>query len=271
LNDVGEWIEVNANQHQFRHNSGGMMNFYPTTGSVNFQGKPAGKEQLAKLVTALLEEGKLPAVEETTPLISSFGAADNVTPETSISAESKQILRDFSDSELVIGLVGPVGANMSEVVAVLTDRLKIVGYNVTEIRVSKDVIPQLVAVDGCLANEAERINGLMDAGNIARKNSGDDAILALGVAATISKKRPAPEKTLERHAFIVNSLKHPEEVLRLRQIYPMGFYLFGVYPDESVRLGFLKRKGISDTEIAKLIERDRDEHFSILHSSRCWI
>jgi deoxycytidylate deaminase len=84
--------------------------------------------------------------------------------------------------------------------------------------------------------------------------------LATGVAAHIAALRKPAGKEMPRHAFIVNSLKHPDEVHRLRQIYPRGFHLFGVHPDENVRLAYMKRKGISDIDIARLIERDQDEH-----------
>jgi hypothetical protein len=122
------------------------------------------------------------------------------------------------------------------------------------------VIPKIVKVDVAGAGEATRISKLMDAGNEARKQSGDNGVLAMGAAAHIAAIRNAGAQCMPRHAFIVNSLKHPDEVLRLRQIYPRGFHLFGVHPDESVRLSYLRRKGINDHDIARLIERDQDEH-----------
>ena len=100
----------------------------------------------------------------------------------------------------------------------------------------------------------------MDAGDEVRKQSGDSGILALGVAAEIAALRSSPNTPLQRRAFIVNSLKHPDEVLRLRQIYPRGFYLLGVHPDENVRTTFLNRKGVTDDEIDALVQRDQDEH-----------
>ena len=100
----------------------------------------------------------------------------------------------------------------------------------------------------------------MNAGDQARKDSGDHGILASGIAAEIRALRPSLVRHPRRTAYIVNSLKHPEEVFRLRQIYPRGFNLIGVHPDETVRTLFLKRKGISDEDISNLIARDQDEH-----------
>lgn len=275
----GDWAEVNANQYQFRHQGGGVLNWFPSTGNINFQGKPAGRDELQAIVINLLqtktyESQSVQNVAETCPFENVEEFAGEIVvlevPKTTITsvtdssvvaleAHSNE-LKTFSDSEIVIGLVGAVGTEMNEVVNVLTDRLKIAGYTTNEIHVSRDVIPKIVHVDIVGLDEATRITKLMDAGNKARINSEDNGVLALGVAAQIADLRQPDMQRLARHAFIVNSLKHPDEVHRLRQIYPRGFYLVGVHPDEKVRLSYLKRKGINDQDIAKLIERDQDEH-----------
>lgn len=270
LEAIGSWVEVNPNQHQFRHNDGGVLNWFPSTGSINFQGKPAGRNSLQTTVAGLLQTPAVTApvavAQPTMPKVTN----EVMTPETKpVAAQPDNIskppaeagaLRDYSDSELVIGLVGAVGTEMDEVINVLTDRLSIVGYTTHKIHVSKQVIPKLSSVNVEGLGEAERITKLMDAGDEARKVSGDSGILASGIAAEISALRTPGGKALKRTAFLVNSLKHPDEVLRLRHIYPRGFYLIGVHPDESVRTSFLKRKGVRDEEIDSLIERDQDEH-----------
>ncbi|MCT8354326.1 cytidine deaminase, partial [Photorhabdus kayaii] len=59
---------------------------------------------------------------------------------------------------------------------------------------------------------------------------------ALAAAAKINKGRrkkntlPTPSV---RKAYIINSLKHPDEVNALRDIYANGFFLIGVYTGES--------------------------------------
>src|SRR4051812_34397348 len=92
----------------------------------------------------------------------------------------------FSDSELIFGLIGAVGTELEKIREVLEDRLKVVGYSVTQIRVTKDVIPEIIQLPGKGdGNEYDRITGLMNAGNEARQKSKDNSILALGVAALI--------------------------------------------------------------------------------------
>lgn len=269
LETAGSWTDVNANQHQFRHNDGGVMNWFPSTGSINFQGKPVGRDALQAKVAELLHAGATtpPAkvIQPSTPTIASETKTPEPKPEpvkqedAPKPPEKQPQLRDFADSELIIGLVGAVGTEMDEVINVLDDRLKIAGYTTHKIRISKDVIPKLAEAKVEGLPEAERIKNLMDAGDDLRKKSGDNGILASGVAAEIAALRKSAKEPLKRTAFIVNSLKHPDEVLRLRQIYRSGFYLVGVHPDESVRTSFLKRKGVADDDIAALIERDQDE------------
>jgi deoxycytidylate deaminase len=170
----------------------------------------------------------------------------------------------FQNSELIIGLVSAVGTEVGLVVNTLIDRLGLFDYrSVEQIHIAKDVIrktdPDLYKTD----DEYQRVNELMTAGDKARKRAKDNSILALGAAAEIGKKRLEKEgepRVRQRQAYIINSLKHPEEVERLRQIYGDGFYLIGVYSDEDRRLTQLvEKKGIHEDQARRLMERDADE------------
>ena len=54
LDGQGEWADLNVNQKQFRHKSGPIINWYPSTGTINFQGKSEGLDELKKLVSRAL-------------------------------------------------------------------------------------------------------------------------------------------------------------------------------------------------------------------------
>jgi hypothetical protein len=169
LAGYGSWAEVNPNQHQFRHKNGGVLNWYPSTGAINFQGHPNGRDSLQKEVTALLQgEGvaiSTPVVVDETPVqIVETAVTEKIHP---ISASSSH-LRNYPDSEIVIGLVGAVGTEMDVIITLLKDHLTIAGYDATEIRVSRDIIPKIVNVDVAGISEAARISKLMDAGDVAR-------------------------------------------------------------------------------------------------------
>jgi cytidine deaminase len=140
-------------------------------------------------------------------------------------------------SELIIGLVCAVGAEKGLVIDLLEERLGRAGYAVQIVKVSNDVIPLLRPVTQEGNDEYKRISDLMDAGNQARNKADDDSVLALGVATRIfshRKDEPGPSP-LPKTAFIVDSLKRPEEVEKLRSIYPDGFILLGIHESQSRR------------------------------------
>ena len=170
----------------------------------------------------------------------------------------------FLDTELVFGLVGAVGSELRKVAEILENRLRICGYEVNQVHISQAIIPKVSVNPLPSKDEYARITALMDAGNEARQRSADNSILALGAASWISSQRESENgapKHKAKQAYIINSLKHPDEVLRLREIYTEGFYLIGVHSDDERRLSYLeKEKRIAREKAQELMLRDQDEH-----------
>lgn len=170
----------------------------------------------------------------------------------------------YSDSEIVIGLVGAVGTELTDIKQIITERLETFNYTSNEIRISQDIISLFEDIPSGLSN-FEKSNALMSAGNTIRKKSDDNSILALAAASQISCIREqlssgSDPEPLKRKAFIISSLKHPEEVQKLRTIYSRGFYLIGIHSSETRRRDFLKaNKNMSEEEANLLIQRDADE------------
>lgn len=168
-----------------------------------------------------------------------------------------------NDSELVIGLVGAVGTNLDIIKNHVKDVLHAFNYDYEEIRISSDIISTIRTTSDTKDNY-NKISNLMTEGNKIREISKNNAILSLAVAAKISAGRkkydqlpiPSPRK-----AYIIHSLKHPDEVNTLRQIYSNGFFLIGVYTDEKRRLEYLtKNKQIEEKNAIELISRDSEEN-----------
>ncbi len=117
----------------------------------------------------------------------------------------------------------------------------------------------------------KRVSDLMDAGNNARKLSNDNSILALGAASEIFAKRKKNEDKSSvpspKTCYIIESLKHPDEVAQLRRIYPSGFLLVGVHSNGKRRLNKLIDRGMSQENAEDLIRRDGEEA-RILHGQR---
>lgn len=171
---------------------------------------------------------------------------------------------DSYNSELVIGLVGAVGTNLDLLKISLTEMLKAYSYDVEEIRISKAIIREFRKIPKS-DNNYTTANELMTAGNYLREKSENNAILSMAVTALISKLRDKDEsntpKPRYRKAYIIHSLKHPDEVNLLREVYTNGFYLIGVYANEKRRKNYLiEHKYMSDIEASKLIVRDSDEN-----------
>jgi cytidine deaminase len=151
--------------------------------------------------------------------------------------------------ELVFGLVGPVGSDLTRVSEQLALSLESQGYRSHTIH-----LIELVHELDKWRNLEEapldrRIETHMDAGNGLRRTlERGDALAMLGIGAvvrtrvnlTADRSRPA-----EGNAYILRSLKHPHEVDTLRQVYGPSFLLIGVHCPREARIAHLA------SEIAK--------------------
>ncbi len=165
--------------------------------------------------------------------------------------------------ELIIGMVGAVGTDLSHVSDILQQQLKNANYNVHIISISKDVIEDFQEVTYNENSEYDRISKLMTAGNQLCENTEDSSILARGAIAKINeirlKETGEPTKPLESTAFIIRSLKRPKELSILRKTYPGGFISIGVFAEEKWRINSLEEKSISKKQAEELIQRDANE------------
>jgi deoxycytidylate deaminase len=189
-------------------------------------------------------------------------ASGQVAQPAPVAQGAAGILADKLESELVIGLVGAVGTESEVVVNLLKERLGRAGYRAITVKISRDVIPLLCNVPAYGSDHHQRISSLMEAGDIAREQTGKDEILALGAATIIKALRGAPDApvAMEKTAIIIDSLKRPEEVEHLRLIYPAGFILIGIHCEESQRLRRLTSDlGIPEDKARALIQRDINE------------
>ena len=175
------------------------------------------------------------------------------------SLEQSYLAGSFNETEMVFGIVNAVGTEYKRVLDPLKDRLQGFGYVVTEIRVS-----ELLPLPGSTLEEYDRIKHYMKEGDEFRRRTGNNAILAAGAIDAIARKRNGSPKKV---AYIINSLKHPDEVEFLRKVYGNGFYLFGIHADEKRRRNFLvSDKSLTQQQAEFLISIDEDE--KIPHGQR---
>jgi deoxycytidylate deaminase len=268
-----EWKKLNESQFQLRHPSGAIINWYPSTGTILFQGKNGPREDIENLATRILKEENDNIEEAISEFNGRFSCGETVQ-NTRIEDIQKYTLT-YNESEIIIGLVGAIGAQLRHVSDIINERLRAYNYTCECISISRDVMKDLLDVNlpGTLS-EFERVSTSMDIGNEARKKSNDYSILALGAASLIHKRRIVSEEPVPRkkQAYVLNSLKHPHEVRRLREIYAHGFYLIGVYSDRERRHTYLTEHGrMTDAEANDLIARDEAEVFDHgQHTSDCF-
>jgi deoxycytidylate deaminase len=176
----------------------------------------------------------------------------------------------FEDSEIVLGLVAPVGTNFHKFHNLLARCLRRHGYAASPIRLSElttnfEITEDEPSSDGESAGESEearRLHRLMHAGNKLRFYSRRGEVLALAAAKEIRSKRPSPPDgpVMLKTAHVVRSLKHPDEVRALRRIYGGGFYLIGISVEERQRRLFLQdEQGCTEKDVDALLRRDEHE------------
>lgn len=173
--------------------------------------------------------------------------------------------RNNKDSELILGLITTVGTNVDEVIKDIREHLLFFKYQVEVISVSEQIISQFDSHIGeAWSSEYDRIKHFMDLGNQIRSKTEDNSILMKGVAREIFLRRSKDNKGYAqprpRVAYIIKSLKHPDEVDFMRDAYGDAFHLIGVTSSYARRMKTLiERKGLTKETAEKLLERDLNE------------
>lgn len=190
----------------------------------------------------------------------------------SASAEGAQLEPPGPAVELVFGLVGPTGVDLTRICSVLDAQLRAVGYEPHVVRLSELIHP-FVHRKAKAKNEYERIDELMTEGTQLRRNTElADIVGRLGLAQIRECRRQitgdpkcVPEKGV---AYIVRSFKRPEEVALFRDTYGKAFNLISIYSPKIARVEHLARRfqgiaspdKVGSEELAvRLVKRDYEE------------
>lgn len=173
--------------------------------------------------------------------------------------DTSKLLRDLG-SELVFGLVAPVGADLEALEADLSNQLLQYGYTPSPIRLSQ-LLRGVRDLNIELKNapEFDRLMSYMDGGNRLREKSGSGEILALWAMALIKKQRAKDNPVRRRTAHILRSIKHPDEARALRAVYGPGFFLIGLSASKAQKKWSLLQRGLTETQAETVIERDASE------------
>ena len=170
----------------------------------------------------------------------------------------------MENSEIVLGLITTVGTDTDNVVRYMKEHLSKFSYTTEVVNVSSEILATFIRDKTQLKfdNEYERINYFMDLGNKVREETKDAAIIMKGVAAHILEKRDSKENPSprEKTAYIIKSIKHPDEADYLKQVYGDGFHLIGITSDIANRTNYLTQvKDLTTEQAIELMNRDSDE------------
>ncbi|ENU6126211.1 MULTISPECIES: anti-phage dCTP deaminase [Enterobacteriaceae] len=164
--------------------------------------------------------------------------------------------------DIIIGFCGAVGSGIKSIVDVTEEELEDLGYEVYRIRVS-DLMQKLFSEwCGDTSTPFKRYNSLQDFGDSLRCKYYPH-ILAEAVIheIKIEKNLEGKSKELKKRAFLIDQLKHQDEIELLRMVYQHNFYLLGVIRSETERKRNLRDEGLSKSEVDIIIHHDRkSEH-----------
>ena len=178
-------------------------------------------------------------------------------------------------NELVIGLVGAVGIDLERVAGFLSVVLNDFEYRVHDVHLS-ELMRALRWTEPLPEGPFdERVAAFMDAGNKLRSDAcwaRKDAFALLGIhqiALTRLATTGYVDRPADRQAYVLRSLKRPEEIDLLRQVYGARFLLLACYAPKGAREAQLKseirasrikpirKKPVYDAE--ELMRRDERE------------
>lgn len=150
--------------------------------------------------------------------------------------------------ELIIGLVGPLGSNRREVRRLVDTALVGLEYETRVVKVSTSFrtlphriwneLPDPDDPKGPRIPEDLRYKLLMTAGDALREISDDKAAGAAVASRQINQLRPTASQQVKPKglAFIIDSLKTPQEVEWLRRVYGRSFFAIGIHAPRLKRL-----------------------------------
>lgn len=172
-----------------------------------------------------------------------------------------------ASQELVIAFMGAVGCGLPRIITVFESQLKEKGYQVIRIKLSQFIKEQETSGAIVIPDDEKPIRYLASqtGGNLLRKEHGNE-VLAQYAINQITRNRLAlnpdhADLTREppRVAYLIDQIKHPEEVHLLRMVYRNLFYLIGVMSTQEHRKSRLCDEGLDDGRIEEVVGRDRKE------------
>jgi deoxycytidylate deaminase len=167
--------------------------------------------------------------------------------------------------EIIIGLCAPIGTNVHYVAAEIGRTMEEkYGYEYQIIRLSDFIRKYSKGPVDENAEGFKKFSQLIELGNELRSSKGESILAELAISEIALKreiKQPSDAKDYKstRICYIIDSIKHQEELELFRLIYHDLFYFFGVFSIPEVREKNLEGFNLKKDEVYQLMNRDSGE------------
>ena len=181
------------------------------------------------------------------------------------SKELIKILRENKSDEVVFAVVGYAGSGTSFVISQLSSYLKTKGHNPVLIK-ARSALENYAHASGNVLptpyiSPIERTTEYQRIGDDLRRNSGEYGAVAAYMIKDIKNYRTT--NAVSKTVYILDSLKHPQEVDLLKHVYGNSFCLIGVGCRPDIRTRRLQTKfkitDSKDANLKKFVERDAED------------
>lgn len=160
---------------------------------------------------------------------------------------------------LVLAVTGRIGSGTSFVANALVSELKTYDYKPKLIKITKEFLNP----ENLLETFAGRTKELQSRGNQLRENCGNDILgvkVIQYIAEDLTSHKAFEKGSDNRLAYVIDSLKNPEEIDILKAVFKDAFWVVGVVAHDSTRKKRLQeQKRISDEDFDRISERDANE------------
>ncbi len=178
----------------------------------------------------------------------------------------KEAILGTHTEEIIIGLCGPIGTDISFVAETIEKVMKDqFGYRCKRLTLSNYIKEQFPGIDfeELKQHRVQYYNELIDYGNKLRELHLNSVLAELAInKITIERevdKEGKEEFMSRRRCYIIDSIKNNEELELFRLVYREIFYFIGVFSSLENRQKSLEDKGVKTDEVFRLIDRDSGE------------
>ncbi|MDQ3676485.1 MAG: deaminase [Actinomycetota bacterium] len=178
---------------------------------------------------------------------------------------------ELGQEEIVLGLVAGTGAELDPFVKELDEMLHAYDYDARVIRLS-ELLHDFEEWQTLEGKQASWVSEHQDAGDALRTRlDSKDAMAELAMSAVRARRDEllAGDEYHPRTAWVLRTLKRPEEIEALRRVYRSRFLLMSVHVPEQARRESLRDRleregwtgdGSIERHAIGLIERDQEDH-----------